>query len=89
MAEVKKQKDVVKQPELEQSTEQFILRTFVDVASRKIPMTDAATKLREHVSGLSEEKQEEFRGKAREWGRFIALVGEAFSTELTVMGAGQ
>jgi hypothetical protein len=83
------QREAVHQPSLEQSTETVILDLFKAVASKKIPMAEASTKLREHVASMPEEKQEEFKLKAREWGRFIALVGEAFSTELTVIGAGQ
>ena len=86
---VKKQKDVQAQPQIEQSAEKLILNLYLDVASRKLNMADAGVKIREFVNALPEDKQEEFKSKAREWGRFLALVGEAFATELTVIGAGQ
>lgn len=71
------------------STEEVILGLWTSVAKRELGMTEAAAKLRVHVESLSEEKQEELRGKARTWGLWLMSISEAFLQELTVIGAGK
>lgn len=81
-------KDAVQQTSLG-SSEDVILGLYKAVALRDLSMPDAAKKLRDYINALPEEKQEEVRGKAREYGRLLAAVAEAFLAELTVIGAGQ
>ncbi len=69
------------------STEEVMLGLWLSVAKREIGMSEAALKLRLHVDSLSEEKQDEFRLKARPWGMWLMSISEAFLQELTVIGA--
>lgn len=84
----KKDKDAVQSLSMG-SSEEVVLGLWKAVASRQMDLHSASTKLREHVASLPEEKQAEFRGKAREWGVWLTRVSEAFAAELTVIGAGQ
>ena len=81
-------KDAIQHPSVS-SSEEVILNLYRAVASRQMDLNTASAKLREHVHSLPEDKQEELRGKAREWGRWLQAVAEAFLAELTVIGAGQ
>jgi hypothetical protein len=71
------------------STQDTILKLWVSVAKGDMTMSVAEKQLHDFVSSLPEDQQTEFRGKAREWGRLLLSVTEAFSQQLTVIGAGQ
>lgn len=71
------------------SSEEFIIKLWTAVAKREMTMPEAEKQLHEYVNGLPEEKQDEFRKKARLWGQWLMQITEAFSQQLTVIGAGQ
>ena len=81
-------KDKIKTPEVS-TAEEVVIRLWCAVVKGEIAMPIAEQNLHAYVNALSEEKQQEFRDRARVWGRLLMSVTEAFSQQLTVIGAGQ
>lgn len=66
-----------------------VYKLVAQVGNGDTPMTEARITLRNHVNGLSEIEQKEFRALAVQRGRQLMSIAEAFNMELTVLGAGQ
>jgi hypothetical protein len=71
------------------SQQEVVLKLWVAVASGEMSMQIAEKQLRDYVDSLPEDQKEEFRFKARTFGRLLMSVTEAFSQVLTVIAAGQ
>lgn len=74
---------------MEFNSEDLILSLFSKVAKRELTPQEAGQRIRDYLSKQSEENQELFKQKAREYGRLLLSCSEAFLQELTVIGAGQ
>jgi hypothetical protein len=84
----KPDKDKIPKQEIS-SAQETVLQLWVSVAKGDMSMPIAERQLHDFVNSLSEEKQAEFREKAKLWARLLTQITEAFTQQLFVIGAGQ
>jgi hypothetical protein len=82
-----KKKDLVVKPE--QLNQDPLYDMILAVGNEKLTLPQATTQMRVYVASLSDDAQEEWKKNAVPRARRLMSIAEAFTQELTVMGAGQ